>query len=168
MVFYVVLAVLATFAALPIWNAAARVQRRRRAARRAVLPVLALAMLPACDNSVEIDRCGDRSCPGLDAGAGGATMADAGSADAASDAAPACDFQSLPPQDPGCPSYPNAIVTACYDGGPCQLAACIPNFANCDEQVQDGCEVDVQNDPLNCGACGKVCPNGSCANMVCQ
>lgn len=36
--------------------------------------------------------------------------------------------------------------------------ACPTGFADCNGDTRDGCEVDVQADPLHCGACGITCP----------
>lgn len=42
------------------------------------------------------------------------------------------------------------------EGGVCQ-AKCAPGFADCNENPDDGCEVDVRSHPANCGACGVAC-----------
>ncbi len=39
----------------------------------------------------------------------------------------------------------------------CTVAACDNGFADCDQQPQNGCEVNTQTDPANCSACGKAC-----------
>jgi hypothetical protein len=66
-------------------------------------------------------------------------------------------------------NLPNATATC--TGGTCQVAACNPGFQDCDHQPNDGCEVNLQGDPLNCGACNKQCfvNNGSagCSNGSC-
>lgn len=40
---------------------------------------------------------------------------------------------------------------------------CTPPTVLC----EGGC-IDVSSDPLNCGACGKVCPSNLCSNGMCQ
>ncbi|MSP60762.1 MAG: hypothetical protein EXR72_10545 [Myxococcales bacterium] len=50
--------------------------------------------------------------------------------------------------------------------------ACNANFANCDMNVANGCEVSTRDDAKNCGACAMVCPavaNGTpgCAFAQC-
>jgi hypothetical protein len=51
--------------------------------------------------------------------------------------------------------YANASE-ACSMGN-CDLLSCNAGFQNCDQQLPNGCEIDVQNDPLNCGLCFKQC-----------
>ncbi len=48
-------------------------------------------------------------------------------------------------------------------GGQCLVASCDAGHANCNNQVADGCEVSLQIDTANCGACGNAC---SLANSV--
>jgi hypothetical protein len=40
----------------------------------------------------------------------------------------------------------------------CAIAACNPQYADCDNTYSNGCEVSLQTDPTNCGRCGNVCP----------
>jgi len=64
---------------------------------------------------------------------------------------------------------PNATPTC--SNGTCGIGTCNPNFANCDGNVANGCEVNTQTDPLNCGGCGLKCnlPNAiaGCTNGTC-
>jgi hypothetical protein len=57
-------------------------------------------------------------------------------------------------------------------GGQCQFASCNFGFLDCDNNLNDGCETFVLNDPNNCGGCGNVCsvPNAfpSCSGGTCQ
>ena len=52
----------------------------------------------------------------------------------------------------------------------CVFDACLPGFSNCNNNLGDGCEVDLSMDPKNCGACGVVCPNNmpACVGAVCS
>jgi hypothetical protein len=57
-----------------------------------------------------------------------------------------------------CTSLPNA--SAMCAGGACSIGMCNANFANCDGQAMNGCEVNLQTDRTHCGACGNTCPTG--------
>ena len=41
--------------------------------------------------------------------------------------------------------------------GVCSVGSCNPGFRNCDGNAANGCEVNSQSDPVNCGACGAAC-----------
>jgi hypothetical protein len=43
----------------------------------------------------------------------------------------------------------------------CVLDSCNPGFADCDANPNNGCEVQTDNDPKNCGACKNVCPQNA-------
>jgi Cys-rich repeat protein len=54
----------------------------------------------------------------------------------------------------------------------CQFDVCLPNFGDCDFNVNNGCEVDLTGDNNNCGACGAACGGqtpycvaGKCTNV---
>jgi hypothetical protein len=67
-----------------------------------------------------------------------------------------------------CAMTPNA-TSACVAGA-CSIA-CNAGFANCDNNIANGCESNVAVDINNCGGCGVRCfaPNGTdaCMNGVC-
>lgn len=71
---------------------------------------------------------------------------------------------SLTGCDP-CTGVPHAQA-ACA-GGVCVIGSCDAGFKNCDGNDANGCEINVQNDPAQCGACGSPCvvPHAS-ANCV--
>ncbi len=54
-------------------------------------------------------------------------------------------------------------IPGCF-GSMCGIAGCAGGRADCNGVVPDGCEVDVESDPMNCGGCGRVCG----AAGVCQ
>lgn len=63
-------------------------------------------------------------------------------------------------------------VSICSSAGQCAIAICRGAFEDCDHQVENGCEIDLDHDPDHCGACtGAVCvlPNAEpiCANKRC-
>lgn len=51
-------------------------------------------------------------------------------------------------------------------GGECNIS-CSSGFADCDKQVDNGCEIQLDNDILNCGACGNDCKDGTCKGGSC-
>jgi hypothetical protein len=67
----------------------------------------------------------------------------------------------------GCSS--TAGTTTCADGT-CRIATCaVINTADCNHDIADGCEANVQNDANNCGTCGMVCTGGlRCRMGMCR
>jgi hypothetical protein len=49
----------------------------------------------------------------------------------------------------------------------CVVATCNAGYADCNGSYGDGCEANVTNDPLNCGACGYSCSGRPCENGAC-
>ncbi len=47
----------------------------------------------------------------------------------------------------------------------CTLQSCNAGFADCNGVVANGCEVDTQDDPANCGGCGVQCSGGALCVM---
>lgn len=45
--------------------------------------------------------------------------------------------------------------------GACAIAKCDVGYDDCNKTLNDGCEVDLNADKLNCGKCGTVCPNNT-------
>ncbi len=76
-------------------------------------------------------------------------------------------------------SYDNAYVVSEYCGGcggswwSCKPPTgtvtwhCDSGYANCDLDVANGCEININEDPNNCGSCGNVCSSGVCKEGVC-
>lgn len=72
-------------------------------------------------------------------------------------------------------SFPNA--TAACTGGKCAIDACDHNFADCDGDASNGCEVNLAIDMNHCGACGTPCSlphasasciGGKCIQSTCD
>src|SRR5687767_7852534 len=55
-------------------------------------------------------------------------------------------------------SFSNAS-SVCVNGS-CSLS-CNTGYANCDNILSNGCEINITNDVNNCGSCGTVCTNGA-------
>jgi hypothetical protein len=75
-------------------------------------------------------------------------------------------------------SPPNAI-SICNLAGECAISACLTEpsrsqiWADCNHDAGDGCEVDINHDPANCGGCLRVCtlPNvvtTGCLGQTCS
>jgi hypothetical protein len=53
---------------------------------------------------------------------------------------------------------------------------CFPGFADCDKRIFNGCEVNIEQDPLHCGNCttqcdaarGQPCIGGACLTKPCE
>jgi hypothetical protein len=56
-----------------------------------------------------------------------------------------------------------ANATAGCSGGGCTVSSCNAGFQNCDNQPSNGCEINTNTDPANCGGCFHQCfvPNGT-------
>lgn len=50
-----------------------------------------------------------------------------------------------------------ANAEAKCNAGVCDIKACNANFEDCDGTVGNGCEVNLNTDPMNCKECNKVC-----------
>ena len=53
----------------------------------------------------------------------------------------------------------------------CSEGSCIScngSYRDCDGDPLNGCEVDTDTDPNNCGSCGNVCSGGVCSNGSCM
>ena len=62
-----------------------------------------------------------------------------------------------------CPGPANTVIQC--NGGVCGApGACLPAFKDCDNNMNNGCEIDINNDPKNCGSCGGSC--GAAVNAV--
>ena len=63
-------------------------------------------------------------------------------------------------------------ATATCSNGACGFA-CSSGYANCNLNVADGCETNLQSNVTNCGSCGTVCPEranstATCSSGVCS
>jgi hypothetical protein len=61
-----------------------------------------------------------------------------------------------------------AHTSAACVSGTCQPQTCDLGWASCNNTLADGCEVHIQVDPANCGACGAGCMAGAvCVAGLC-
>lgn len=127
--------------------------------------------------------CGDGSSGNGDGGDGldgGDGSTDGGAIDDAGDGASSDGSDNDGSDGDACPPPPYVTPAAC---GACGIvcsaptSACLLNGAGdwvCAPPCADplvacnGRCVDLQNDPLNCGTCGKICPSNICVGGVCQ
>jgi hypothetical protein len=66
----------------------------------------------------------------------------------------------------------------CANNGLCAIAGCLGNYQDCNHIAQDGCEVDIDHDPVHCGSCNAPacvtangtpdCGAGHCATGACK
>jgi hypothetical protein len=49
----------------------------------------------------------------------------------------------------------------------CVVAACDPDWGNCDGDPANGCETDIRTNPLHCGACQQICPTDPHGTTAC-
>ena len=79
---------------------------------------------------------------------------------------PKTDFNNCGGCENACPPSSGDWRVFCSEGE-CRLE-CMHMFGDCNGQPEDGCEVFLENDPLNCGACGKACKQGEiCWRAAC-
>jgi len=72
-------------------------------------------------------------------------------------------------QSSECCPVPHGSVFCGGNPTVCRLGVCDPGYQNCNLTAADGCEVNLNTDPSNCGSCGRVCPTGlSCVMGSCR
>lgn len=64
-----------------------------------------------------------------------------------------------PPADALCADAPHTTAASCR-GGRCVITTCAAGYGDCDTDPTNGCELNLNNDPLNCGDCGQRCGAG--------
>ncbi|HQK20349.1 MAG TPA: hypothetical protein PLJ27_23020, partial [Polyangiaceae bacterium] len=63
-------------------------------------------------------------------------------------------------------SFSNA--SASCTNGVCALKSCNSGYGNCDNNSENGCEVNLATNKNHCGSCGRACPSGSCVSGTCE
>lgn len=64
-----------------------------------------------------------------------------------------------------CPARPNAEV-AC-GGTSCYIRRCTLDYKNCNDEFEDGCEIDTRTSETHCGECNQPC-KGTCVEGKCE
>ena len=72
----------------------------------------------------------------------------------------AVDTNPSPPDAPPDTTPPDLAPDVAPDLGPVK-PVCSGGYEDCDGKLENGCEVNLQGDPRNCGKCGMVCPLGT-------
>ncbi len=127
--------------------------------------------------SAHCGRCGN-SCPAtanttaVCRASACATECNAGFADCDGNPATGCeaDTRASVSHCGGCGrvcTSPRPGTVATCGAGVC-ASSCAPNFADCDADPSNGCEINVNVSPMNCGACGTRCPMLPNANPTCS
>ena len=63
-------------------------------------------------------------------------------------------------------ALPNATPTC--TSSTCHVASCAANFADCDGNPANGCEIDTRSSTSHCGVCGRACATGQvCSSGRC-
>lgn len=111
------------------------------------------------------------ACPDFGNLSGGTTSTDGGAATLDAEACPAsqksCVGKCVEQSDPSvgcsgecsaCASAPNAQSQCVLQNNSevCGTGTCNPQFGNCDDQAENGCETQITT-TTNCGACGTSC-----------
>jgi hypothetical protein len=137
-----------------------------------------------CETNVEIDDQNCGSCGNMCTSANGAPKCTAGSCGIASCDPGFKDCNNTPvdgcetdietdPNNCGACASPCALAHATSNctGGNCAVTMCSVGYRDCNGMAADGCEVDIDTDPMHCGSCTSPCnlanavPN--CAGRVC-
>ena len=128
------------------------------------MPLALLALLAfagGCQLFVDLDALEDMHC-------GPKEKACPGGCKPRNDIATGCNGDSCAPCAP-----PHAKA-ACAPSGACviEINGCDDNWRDCNQQYDDGCEIDIAHSPYNCGGCGIKCAkpeNGmaGCSDKVC-
>jgi len=63
-----------------------------------------------------------------------------------------------------CTKLGNVGSSTCINGS-CFITSCKSGYRNCNDDISDGCEVNINTDYKNCGSCGNSCGNNSVCNM---
>ncbi len=131
--------------------------------RWTAVPLFLVALFAACSLAVDSAGLDDGKCAG--------------------DKKP-CNNTCVPKNKPdyGCalqtctPCSLDHALAGCGPAGQCTAVSCNIGYQDCDKSSNNGCEVDVEHDPNNCGQCGNRCTlsngtpgcsNGACAILSC-